>query len=60
MRFDGCVLDADKTPKFYDMEDEDMIEVSIEKQQEEHPSLPPPVGGKLATRSSSRKKTIEV
>jgi hypothetical protein len=75
MRFDGCVLDSDKTPKFYDMEDEDMIEVSIEKQ-EEHTSLRPPLGngsgpvrsaaaGKLATRSSSRKnttnkKTIEV
>jgi len=32
MRFDGCVLDEKKSPKNYEMEDEDMIEVSIEKE----------------------------
>ena len=64
MRFDGNVLDMEKTPKFYEMEDEDMIEVSIEKQQQQklpatkksksspHPlQLSRPL---RATRSSSR------
>ena len=42
MRFDGCVLDQDKSPKFYDMEDEDMIEVSIEKQEQQTIGSSPP------------------
>jgi hypothetical protein len=42
MRFDGCVLDPEKSPKFYDMEDKDMIEVSIEKkEQQTNVSCPP-------------------
>ena len=35
MRFDGILLDMEKSPKSYDMEDEDMIEVSIEKKEQE-------------------------
>lgn len=34
MRFDGRVLDTEKMPTFYEMEDEDMVEVTIEKQEQ--------------------------
>ncbi|MGK3748636.1 MAG: hypothetical protein ACI8RD_000928, partial [Bacillariaceae sp.] len=33
MKFDGRCVDIQKTPKFYEMEDEDLIEVSVEKQE---------------------------
>eukprot|EP00535_Pseudo-nitzschia_heimii_P003525 CAMPEP_0197186846 /NCGR_PEP_ID=MMETSP1423-20130617/14681_1 /TAXON_ID=476441 /ORGANISM="Pseudo-nitzschia heimii, Strain UNC1101" /LENGTH=294 /DNA_ID=CAMNT_0042638263 /DNA_START=18 /DNA_END=902 /DNA_ORIENTATION=+ len=35
MRFDGILLDMEKSPKSYEMEDEDMIEVSIEKEEQQ-------------------------
>jgi len=35
MKFDGSSLDEEKTPKFYDMLDGDMIEVYIEKEEQE-------------------------
>mmetsp|Transcript_30254 Transcript_30254/g.63324 ORF Transcript_30254/g.63324 Transcript_30254/m.63324 type:complete len:546 (-) Transcript_30254:2086-3723(-) len=37
MTFDGCVLDTEKSPRFYEMEDEDMIDVTAEKEEDPDP-----------------------
>jgi hypothetical protein len=33
LNFDGHAIDLKKTPNFYEMEDEDLIEVAVEKRQ---------------------------